>query len=197
MDLLAQQPAGAGLFDRGARTCKGHGSNQRRGLPPRVRPAPRRPRHIAYTLVRWPTSPHEANPTSRVSAGGEGQPQPPRCSPFGDANGVRLPWAAYLTKSWSEHVERVQVRVAALAERLGGFGTCAPGTWSPRASSLRSLLARPPRQPGRPKTWDCDRNPLRIPTSHHDARPTPTVNTRPGPTRMTRLQLRPTDDVTT
>ena len=27
------------------------------------------------------------------------------------------------------------VRVAALAERLGGFGTCAPGTWSPRASA--------------------------------------------------------------
>ena len=32
-------------------------------------------------------------------------------------------------------MERVQVRVAALAERLGGFGTCAPGTWSPRASA--------------------------------------------------------------
>ena len=30
-------------------------------------------------------------------------------------------------------MERVQVRVAALAERLGGFGTCAPGTWSPQA----------------------------------------------------------------
>ena len=123
------------MFDRCARTCKGHGSNQRRGLPPRVRPAPRRPRHIANTFARWPTSPLEAYPTSRVSAGGEGQPQPPRCSPFGDANGVRLPWAAYLTKSWSEHVERVQVRVAALAERLGGFGTCAPGTWNPRASA--------------------------------------------------------------
>ena len=36
-------------------------------------------------------------------------------------------------QTWSEHVERVQVRVAALAERLGGFGTCAPGTWSSRA----------------------------------------------------------------
>ena len=32
-------------------------------------------------------------------------------------------------------MERVQVRVAALAERLGGFGTCAPGTWSRRAST--------------------------------------------------------------
>lgn len=72
-----------------------------------------------------------------------------------------------------------------------------PGNMEPAGIRLRSLLARPSRQPGRPKTWDCDRNPLRIPTSHHDARPTPTVNTRPGPTRTTRLQLRPTADVTT
>ena len=32
-------------------------------------------------------------------------------------------------------VDKFDVRVAALAERLGGFGTCAPGTWSPRASA--------------------------------------------------------------
>ena len=72
-----------------------------------------------------------------------------------------------------------------------------PGNMEPAGFRLRSLLARPSRQPGRPNTWDCDRNPLRIPTSHHDARPTPTVNTRPGPTRMTRLQLRPIADGTT
>ena len=39
----------------------------------------------------------------------------------------------HILPTWSEHVERVQVRVAALAVRLGGFGTCAPGTWSSRA----------------------------------------------------------------
>ena len=94
-------------------------------------------------------------------------------------------------------MERVQVRVAALAERLGGFGTCAPGTWSPRASAYGHSWPGPHANRDGRKLGTAIGTPLRIPTSHHDARPTPTVNTRPGPTRMTRLQLRPTADVTT
>ena len=58
VDLLAQQPAGAGEFDRGARSTGGHGSRGQR-LP---RQAPRRLRHIAPRR-------------DESSAGGEGLPQ--------------------------------------------------------------------------------------------------------------------------
>ena len=64
VDLLAQQPAGAGEFDRGARSTGG------------------KPLADSGTSHRDATSPAQV---------GRVYPKPPRCSPSGDANGVRLP----------------------------------------------------------------------------------------------------------
>ena len=64
VDLLAQQPAGAGHFDRGARSTGG------------------KPLADSGTSHRDATSPAQV---------GRVYPKPPRCSPSGDANGVRLP----------------------------------------------------------------------------------------------------------
>ena len=36
--------------------------------------------------------------TESICEGGAGLPQPPRCSPSGDANGVRFPWAALINE---------------------------------------------------------------------------------------------------
>ena len=78
------------------------------------------------STIRCLNKPLEAAPRRiEHDAGGAGPPQPPCCSPSGDANGVRLPWAAILNHTPTEW-ERTQVRLAAPAAGRGGFGTCGP-----------------------------------------------------------------------
>ena len=70
---------------------------------------------LAYALTG------SANPTlRRHSRWGGPSPATPRCSPSGDANGVRLPGAATQLHPHCQG-KRAQVRLAARAERPGGF----------------------------------------------------------------------------
>ena len=70
---------------------------------------------LAYALTG------SANPTlRRHSRWGGPSPATPRCSPSGDANGVRLPGAAPQLHPHCQG-KRAQVRLAARAERPGGF----------------------------------------------------------------------------
>ena len=92
VDVLWQHPAGAGVFHRRARSTGGGrrtGSYHAYGKP-LASPAHRQ-------LPRGSTSPSSyARATQRESPAQVGRvyPKPPRCSPFGDENGVRFPWAA-------------------------------------------------------------------------------------------------------
>ena len=132
--MLAQQPAGAGTFDRWARSTGGHGSDRRRGRLPRVRRAPHRPRHIAQHPRPEANHGHpRATQRHETAQVGRVNPNHPAALRSGMQMGFDSP-EQHILPTWSEHVERVQVRVAALAVRLGGFGTCAPGTWNSRAS---------------------------------------------------------------
>ena len=97
-------------IDRGATTPDRDGTGRTTLGPGRER---------AYDKALVPPGTHGTHlALPHGPAGGAGSPQPPRCPPSGDANGVRLPWAAilYHTHQW----QRTQVRVAAPACR-GGF----------------------------------------------------------------------------
>ena len=79
------------------------------------------------STIRCLNKPLEAAPRRiEHDAGGAGPPQPPCCSPSGDANGVRTPWAAAILNHKPTKWERTQVRLAAPAAGRGGFGTCGP-----------------------------------------------------------------------
>jgi hypothetical protein len=78
---------------------------------PRVRPLrPGLGTSSTPTRDRRPKAPLAgASLAESTFIGGPGQPHPPCCSPTGDANGVRIPWAA-LNKPRKEQVESAQVR---------------------------------------------------------------------------------------
>ena len=73
-----------------------------------------------------PASTRAGNPTRRSAKVGRVHPKPPRCSPSGDAKGFDPPGQHNLP-DMSDMRKRAQVRLAAPAERRGGFGTCGPG----------------------------------------------------------------------
>ena len=89
VDVLAQHPAGAGTFDRWARSTGG----------PRIGPGENA--YLGKPLADPGTSPTRGTSTYELPGSnpngtspaqvGRVYPKPPRCSPFGDANGVRLP----------------------------------------------------------------------------------------------------------
>ena len=109
-------------YDRGATSTPWGRST---GGPPRRHGPPYRSRRP----YRPPASPStEGTLRNEHGAGGEGQPQPPRCSPSGDTTGSNPPEQLNFLQSNSR--ERGKVRLAAKAVRLGGFGTFAPGASS-------------------------------------------------------------------
>ena len=109
-------------YDRGATSTPW---GRTTGGPPRRHGPPYRSRRP----YRPPASPStEGTLRNEHGAGGEGQPQPPRCSPSGDTTGSNPPEQLNFLQSNSR--ERGKVRLAAKAARLGGFGTFAPGASS-------------------------------------------------------------------
>jgi hypothetical protein len=109
-------------YDRGATSTPW---GRTTGGPPRRHGPPYRSRRP----YRPPASPStEGTLRNEHGAGGEGQPQPPRCSPSGDTTGSNPPEQLNFLQSNSR--ERGKVRLAAKAVRLGGFGTFAPGASS-------------------------------------------------------------------
>ena len=91
VDVPKRHPAGAGAFHLDA-TTTGRAADRRRGRS-RARQLPR-----STTPPSWLLNPldlSEGTSTRRSPAQvGRVYPKPPRCSPDGDANGVRNPWAA-------------------------------------------------------------------------------------------------------
>ena len=89
--LQAQMGRSSGVLPR--RRVPGSGGEDLHTTSPVSRQAPRGP--VPPLRPRDPTqAPRARAPDATSSAGGEGLPQPPRCSPSGDANGVQVPWAA-------------------------------------------------------------------------------------------------------
>jgi hypothetical protein len=85
--VLEKHPAGAGAINRGA-TSIGRAAVE---AGPFAAIGDALSFYPPALLALKPLQLREGTRLGRSSAGGEGQPQPPRCSPVGDENGVRIP----------------------------------------------------------------------------------------------------------